>query len=419
MQVRGYLEEQDDVPFQTLNVMLADVTYGGRVTDAKDQRTNSAVVSKYFNPSILDDDYKFDPNGIYYAPAAGVENTLQETRDYIKTLPVDEVPETFGMHPNADITYQQQLTKKMLDTVITVGGSGGGGGSKDTGAADAAIEVAKDMESKLPPAFDARKGHPETFKKIQSGSVNSLGVFLSQEMMRFNKLIAVMKKTLFDLQRAAKGLIVMSGPLEDMFTRFQFQRVPKQWEDAGYPCLKPLATWIPDHFARIDHLTDWLMNGPPPVFWLSGYFFPQGFMTGVKQTYSRKYHKAVDLLTVGCQPMPFMHEDITKPPEDGSYIWGMYMQGARFDAKSLKMAESRPHELFDPVCAILLKPEESKDYNPQNCYLCPMYKTSIRAGTLSTTGHSTNFVVALHLPSDQPEDHWVRRGTAMLLMLDT
>ena len=95
-----------------------------------------------------------------------------------------------------------------------------------------------------------------------------------------------------------------------------------------------------------------------------------------------------------------------------------YMQGARFDVETMKMHASLPKIIFDRMPCILLKPMKVEDFTTEGCYNCPVYKTSARRGILSTTGHSTNFVVALAVPSDEPEDHWTRGGVAILLMLD-
>mmetsp|Transcript_42512 Transcript_42512/g.49603 ORF Transcript_42512/g.49603 Transcript_42512/m.49603 type:complete len:84 (+) Transcript_42512:433-684(+) len=51
-------------------------------------------------------------------------------------------------------------------------------------------------------------------------------------------------------------------------------------------------------------------------------------------------------------------------------------------------------------------------------YQCPLYKTSERAGTLNTTGNSTNFILMIEIPSSFPPSHWIRRGTALLNELD-
>lgn len=78
------------------------------------------------------------------------------------------------------------------------------------------------------------------------------------------------------LQPDKRGIVVMSGPLEDMYNCFLFQRVPPSWEKAGYPCLKPLASWTEDFFGRIAFVGAWLMEGPRPSYWVPGFFFPQG-----------------------------------------------------------------------------------------------------------------------------------------------
>ena len=182
---------------------------------------------------------------------------------------------------------------------------------------------------------------------------------------------------------------------------------------------------------RLDFMKSWLEEGPRPQYWLSGFFFPQGFMTAIKQTFSRKYHIAVDILVVSCELKSYGPTEELEKPKDGVLIYGLFMEAGRFDRTSMTLQDSQPSILFSEMPCILLLPMEKAKFNedtgrgplgtdpPHDTYECPLYKTSLRAGTLSTTGHSTNFVVMLDIPSKIIADQWVRRGTAMLCMLNT
>ncbi len=67
-QLRMFLEEYDQIPYKLLQFLSGDINYGGRVTDDWDRRTLMTLLSTFYTPDILNDDYKFSPSGIYYPP---------------------------------------------------------------------------------------------------------------------------------------------------------------------------------------------------------------------------------------------------------------------------------------------------------------------------------------------------------------
>ena len=114
---------------------------------------------------------------------------------------------------------------------------------------------------------------------------------------------------------------------------------------------------------------------------------------------------------------------------------GLFLEGARWDKAARVVAEAFPRELHAPMPYIHLQPKLRKDVavikgvpelytgsrdGTAHVYNCPVYKTSIRQGVLSTTGHSTNFVMYIRLPLSLQHDqkHWIKRGVALLTQLD-
>ena len=418
-----FLDEQPTVPWEALNVIISDVIYGGRVTDKQDVRLTRAMLSTYMHPEAIDnaDTYSYckalDDRFRYCAPPEGDKNSYSA---YVNTFPLIDRPEIFGLHENADITYQTQESLGLLDTIISLQPrTGGGGGGKTSD--EIVGEVADDLASRLPKPMNIKEAGELTFAKLPDGSMNTLGIFLSQEMQKFNALNVRIKKMLHELQRGLKGLVVMSAELDAAYSNFLFQQVPGPFGEKGkgYPCLKPLASWYKDYLERMDFMSTWLKVGPPKSFWISCFFFPQGFFTSALQAYARRYKEPIDLLEFVPTVQPYAGlEDVPKPPEDGVYIHGTFVEGARFDPEAGAFAESHPGELFAPNNVMHLMPERNDKGKDRSlgCYECPFYKTNIRAGTLSTTGHSTNHVCNFWLPTKVDPMTWIRRGVALCAM---
>ncbi len=133
-----------------------------------------------------------------------------------------------------------------------------------------------DLETKTPPAFDLEL----VIEKYPTEYTESMNTVLTQEVIRYNKLLTMMAEMLYNVQKALKGEVVMSDDLEKMAQSLFDNQVPKKWADVGFLSLKPLASWIQDLIERVNFLKKWIDGGTPAVFWISGFFFPQAFFTG-------------------------------------------------------------------------------------------------------------------------------------------
>jgi len=73
----------------------------------------------------------------------------------------------------------------------------------------------------------------------------------------------------------------------------------------------------------------------PTNFWISGFFFTQSFLTGTKQNYARKEVIPIDTIGWNFEVVPDgeSHIDINVKPESGAYVYGLYLEGAKFDMK--------------------------------------------------------------------------------------
>ncbi|KAG8454285.1 hypothetical protein GDO86_000797 [Hymenochirus boettgeri] len=425
--------QEGKIPWDALLYITGEITYGGRVTDAWDQRCLRTILRRFFSPESLDDNYYYSSSGIYFSPDA---DSLQSFRDYIENLPLTDDPEIFGMHENANLAFQRKETSTLINTVLDVqprSTAQGSGKSND----EIVNELATSILAKLPGKLDMEAASETLFIKDSKGRVNSLTTVLAQEVDRFNTLLHVLKNSLETLNKAIAGLVVMSEEMEKIYNSFLNNQVPSLWSDAAYPSLKPLGSWVKDLVLRTSFVDTWIRIGQPKSFWISGFFFPQGFLTGTLQNHARKYNLAIDELSFHYNVLPHFREQATvmealkslkfgeelsmdtvlPTPEDGVLVHGMYMDACRWDDKAMVLEDALPRQMNPMLPVVHFEPHQN--YNPSGTlYQAPLYKTGARAGTLSTTGSSTNFVVTVLLPSNRPSDYWISKGSALLCQLN-
>lgn len=414
--------------------------------------------------------YSFSESGTYVAPECP---TVAEMLDHIRALPQVPAPEVFGLHENADITCDQNETYVMFSTVLALQPRVAGG--KGLSREEQIEAAAKEILVKCPKPFDIERVQAD----YSTAYEESMNTVLAQECIRYNGLLVTVRSTLQESLKALKGLVVMSPELEAITDCIFDNKVPEAWANVAYPSLKPLSSWVVDLVERVKFIEGWIANGVPPAFWISGFFFPQArnalrestrirpvgffrcglqhgwkpgggcsaarprdghlllhpttnahlvlvrpphfhtqaFLTGTLQNYARKNRFPIDTVSFDFVIRDDLEASTTAAPEIGCYIYGLYLEGARWDPAVHSLNESRPKELYTDFPMVWLKPVQHRVAPEGGIYMCPTYKTLLRAGTLSTTGHSTNFVMNVEVPSSKEQKHWIGRGVGLFCAL--
>ena len=327
------------------------------------------------------------------------------------------------MHENANISCANREAFALFDTIMSLQArdTSKGGMSREEIIGSQAEHIETELMKRG--LFDTEAVGMQ-YPVVYEQSMNTV---LIQECIRYNNLIAEMEASLPTLQKALKGLVVMSGELEAMGNSIAVNQVPEKWADKAYPSMKPLASWSEDLMARLDMVLEWIEKGVPQVFWISGFYFPQSFLTGSRQNFARKKKYAIDTVDFDFIVKSERWEDVTQGPEDGVYIRGLYLEGARWNEDIRSLDDSRPKQLYTEMAMIHLKPVKDRVTPTEGLYRCPTYKILSRRGVLATTGHSTNFIMWIELPAKGPtfinnekfadSEKWIKAGVGLFTSL--
>jgi dynein heavy chain len=427
----------------TIQYMVAEVQYGGRITDDFDRLLFNTFAKFWLQQGIFDDTFTFAPKAVtgnftYKIPRFEVH---EEYLKFIQTFPDTDVPEIFGLNLNAELVYGIKEGQKILDTIIDTqpkesSGSGGGKTREDV-VYEKCDELLKQLQGKgynADHVLDKVKKRPKnevhpllTPKDGADGLSVPLTMFLYQEVTRMDATITLVRSTLLNLRKAIDGEIIMTPDLRDALNAVFDVKPPTRWfiDASGAEIawrLPSLALWFSGLLARDQQLYSWLETDAyrPVSFWLTGFYNPQGFLTATRQEVTRIHKEqkwALDDVVVSTKMTDTFNAGKSKGKEksEGVMIHGLYLEGAAWDKAGKFLKEAAPRMLFTELPILAVSALQSKDfnklYNTPDYYSCPVYKTGRRAGL--------NYIFSVKLKTDKVSaEHWIFRGVAILCTKD-
>ncbi|KAL8274807.1 hypothetical protein Esti_001282 [Eimeria stiedai] len=418
------------LPWALLQYLASDINYGGRVADEWDRRLLRHLCSEVLVEETLPPDSA--PPSSRPFTALPPDLSCAETLAFIRSLPAEEPPEVFGLHPNAALAIAATESSTMQQLLTRVHQQQGAALEREATKAEASStfgmgESSSIVLAQMPPLFDIREAaasRPHAYE-------NAMDAVLLQELARYNALISLAVEILKIPIDAAGGLIEYTPQVEELNQCLQQNRVPQVVAAASYPTAFSLSTWLVDLKKRVDFMKLWLREGPPHPFWLPGCFSARSVCTAMLQTFARYKGLKINAVAFSFVVLPEeksetgsvssqgkqQRDETQAPPPFAHDISGLFLHGAAWSSENMALIEQDYWEFFAPLPLLRFQPTHvGSQCRPPRAYECPLYCTSKRSDTRTTSGVAKNFILSVPLPilDEDTEAMWAKRGAALV-----
>jgi dynein heavy chain len=322
--LHNYLTKYEKVPYDDLKYIYGEIMYGGHITDDWDRRTNNTYLKVLIRPEIM--------NGMQMTCAPGfkspdpVKFDRESYRKYVEEKLPTEIPQMFGLHPNAEIGYLTTQGETLFALILSVsggGGSGGGGKKKE----DTVKEFIKKFLETLPANFVMIDIYARAKDK------NPYVVVALQECERMNTLLSTIRTSLLELDAGLKGQLNITDAMEGLSSAISLNKVHESWEKFAYFSKKVMTEWFADMLIRVNQLVIWSADLiTPKSLWISGLFNPMSFLTAIMQVTARRDGLPLDFMVLKSEVTNTKDpEELPGPADNGAYVHGYFLEGAGWE----------------------------------------------------------------------------------------
>merc|ERR1719498_75290 len=220
--------------WNTIQYMVAEVQYGGRITDDLDRELFVTYAAKWFCDEVFRLSFTFNNYNAEYNYKIPEGLDINTYRAAIETIPPVDSPNIFGLHTNADLTYRLKDASEMLTTIMETQPKDSGSSSGKS-IDEIVKELALDLLTKMPPDFVEEVFRAQIMKlrgpnKVEDKGFGApLNIFLFQELQRLQNIISIVRSNLRNIASAIDGTVVMTTDLLDDLNFIFDGRVPKRW----------------------------------------------------------------------------------------------------------------------------------------------------------------------------------------------